>query len=117
MGQPECGRPLTGFAPNRLKITKKSDDENAILGYQACAKYVEQGTIKRHEFYLQGRFQKKIVAIKHLLFFLPDEEWRVDLYESLMRHLYAASWTDHLERIQSFLLGYPIEPRPPLAKK
>ncbi len=90
------GKPLSAFC------MAGADDEKMVLGGQDFDRFVADGTI------LKRVTDKKPFKgdVQHILFYLPGNEWRADLYEHLIDHLYSASWSPYLEKIQSFLLGY-----------
>jgi hypothetical protein len=90
------GKPLSAFCMSA------QDEEKMVLGEQDFDRFVATGAILK-----RVTDEKPFKdGVQHILFYLPGNEWRADLYEHLMDHLYSRSWSPHLEKIESFLLGY-----------
>ncbi|WP_374406417.1 hypothetical protein [Pelagerythrobacter sp.] len=87
-----------GLAAFRIR---EGDKEEIILDEQPFGKFLDSGTITKRTIYLQIDGS----TIRYLLFYPTTDAWRADIYESLKRHLAAASWTEYLEHIEAIVLG------------
>ena len=90
------GKGLSAFS------MREDDDESVMLDEQIFQTFVESSHIKKRV------IQVKIAGsdVKYLLFYLPDQRWRADIYENLKKHLAASTWTVHLENIEGIALDY-----------
>jgi hypothetical protein len=77
------------------------DDEDFIFDGQFFKKFVDNGSLERREFIVKS----DDIEVKYVLFYLPQQAWRAEIYESLRHHLARASWTSALDRIEALVLG------------
>jgi len=93
---------LAGTKPLSAFLFRVDEDEDIYLGGQPFDRYVAEGRLLRHEtHYMLGGAE-----LISLLFALPDQAWRFQSYDLMMRLMQSDGWNDTLERMQGMLLGY-----------
>ena len=101
-------KPLAVFSDD---ISCLPNDE--IIPEEIFSRYVESGQFIRKETVLPGPYSQKLgrkAAIKHVLFAVKDEEWRIHAMILLIeQHLKTYKWNVTCERFESALLGYTDE--------
>jgi hypothetical protein len=71
--------------------------------------YVAAGRFKKHdERYVLSEpdVRTRNAAVRHVLYALSDEEWRINEYRSLLQRANIEGWSELLTRKQGSLLGY-----------
>ncbi len=89
-----AGKPLAVFC----KAVGEDFDETGGQDFDA---FVRTGDILKRRFYIKRKKYKLV----YTAYFLPGQEWRVDVYRYLMREM-EISWNSDMEFLQGFLLGY-----------
>lgn len=92
---------LNGSKPLSAFSCDVNNDFESIPEEQ-FAPHVESGRILKQEHILrtEGR------SVRHVLYALPDQEWRFAAYLELMQKLILGEWSEQCERNQGELLGY-----------
>jgi len=102
---------LEGIKP--LSVFSDSTDvlpDEAIIPEIAFLPHVESGTFVRSEFDLLSstvdRFGNNVI-IRHVLFTIPTQIWRIHAYELLKSEYNRTGfWNETCERMEGILLGY-----------
>lgn len=75
---------------------------------RAFAQYVQTERLIKTEFQLDSRAGSGTL-VRHVLYALPEQEWRLKSYQLLLEVGLASGWSPGLERMQGRLLGYSDE--------
>ena len=101
-------KPLAQFGDD---ISFLPDEQ--IIPEDAFSSYVASGQFLRAEREIEGSYSEKLgrnAKIRHVLFCIPDQAWRIHAMFLLKEQFYkTGKWNETLERIEGALLGYTEE--------
>ena len=84
--------------------------DELIIPEEAFSTHVKSGQFLRAEMIIEGSYIERLgrsEMIKHVLFCVPDEAWRIPAMHLLnVQFSKTGKWNETLERMQGALLGY-----------
>jgi hypothetical protein len=100
-------KPLAAF----VEVLPNDRDLNLIPEH-SFAPHVADGTISRFDYFQKFNKGNGDTKLHRVLYALAGEEWRFRAHEMLWRLADEYGWSQDLEKIEGFLLGYEVETDP-----
>ncbi len=92
-------KPFAAFSEEYPSLT-----DGSLIPEKLFDHYVADGRFLKRE-YVETEIRKGY-RTRRILYARPDEAWRIDAYILLRHTAQATGWSESLERMEGFLLGY-----------